>query len=134
MTRFFAADKVVAARLSDTGDTATFVLAAEDGAETTLSLPVRQLAPLVAAAQSLAGRLEDSGGAPPAPAAAPQPVERWAVRPEADEEHVVLGFRLAKGMQISLRLHRTAAQAFVRALSSLLGRYTPAPPPPKARH
>ena len=125
--RFFAADKVVAARLSDTGESATFVLADEDGAEVTVSLPARQLEPLAATAQSLAGRLAEAAPPGPPPGAA-IPVERWAVRPEPDDEHVVLSFRLAKAVQIELRLTRGAAQGFTRALSSLLGRLTPAAP------
>ncbi len=132
MMRFFAADKVVAARLSDTGGSATFVLADEGGAEVSVSLPAGQLDSLAATAQSLAGRLAEAAPAGQVPGGA-IPVERWAVRPEPDDEHVVLAFRLAKGVQIELRLTRAAAQGFTRALSSLLGRLTPAAPS-KSRH
>jgi hypothetical protein len=127
-----SAERVVSARVSDTGDEIAVLLRTESGEETELRLPVDQIDVLSALLAQAAAKLDPEA---PAPARAPPvfPVEWWTVRPEPDEEHIVLGFRMGKGAPLSLRMHRTAAQAYVQALTSLLGKPLPAAPS-KLRH
>ncbi|OAN43978.1 hypothetical protein A6A04_08835 [Paramagnetospirillum marisnigri] len=132
MKRVISAQQVLSARTSDTGDGVRLVLLDESGEEAVVTLPLDQLSILSSWLQH-AERLADteqSNPAAPAPAIA---VEKWTIRPEADEEYLTLGFRLARGGEINLRMHRSGAAAYVKALGSLLGRLLPAPPS-KAKH
>lgn len=136
MKHEISAAQVVSARASDTGDAVRVVLADEAGEEHLVILPLDQLA-LLSAWLEQAGRVpaEDSplpaaGTGPTVPA---QSVDRWTIQPEADDEHIVLGFKLAKGAEMSLRMHRSGVAAFAKALTSMLGRLLPAPPS-KAKH
>lgn len=136
MKRELSAEQVVCARVSDTGEEVSLVLRNESGEQTVLHLPVGQLGTLQAWLEQASAKIAPTPGSPErAPDRAPAvfPVETWNVRPEPDEEHVILGFRISKGMELSLRIHRNAARAYVQALSSLLGRTLPASPS-KARH
>ncbi|BAE51184.1 hypothetical protein [Paramagnetospirillum magneticum] len=136
MKHEISAAQVVSARASDTGDAVRVVLADEAGEEHLVILPLDQLA-LLSAWLEQAGRVpaEDS----PLPAAGTgstvpaQSVDRWTIQPEADDEHIVLGFKLAKGAEMALRMHRSGVAAFAKALTSMLGRLLPAPPS-KAKH
>jgi hypothetical protein len=130
MKHEISAAQVVSARASDTGDAVRVVLADESGEEHVVILPLDQLA-LLSAWLDQAGRVpaEDS----PQTAANAQSVERWTIQPEADDEHIVLGFKLAKGAEMGLRMHRSGVAAFAKALTSMLGRLLPAPPT-KAKH
>jgi hypothetical protein len=131
MKQVISAAQVVSARPSDTGEAVRLVLADENGEEHVVILPRDQLS-LLAAWLEQAG-----GGAPAAPAtradeaASPSPpaqaVERWTIQPEADDEHVLLGFKLAKGAGMTLRMHRSGVAAYAKALQSMLGRLLPAP-------
>ncbi|TAN61939.1 MAG: hypothetical protein EPN20_11595 [Magnetospirillum sp.] len=127
MKKVIAARQVVSARTSDTGDAVRVVLIDEAGDESVVLLPLDQLA-ILSSWLEQAGRLAESKASEPGPAAPLMQVERWTVRPEADEEYVVLGFRLARGVEVNLRMHRTGAAAYVKALGSLLGRMLPSSP------
>ncbi|MGE5503695.1 MAG: hypothetical protein ACM31L_04665 [Actinomycetota bacterium] len=132
MKTALSAERVVSARVSDTGDEINLLLRTATGDDTEVRLPLDQLGLLSALLAQAAAKVDPDA---PAPARAPPvfPVEWWTVRPEPDEEHIVLGFRMGKGTQLSLRMHRSAAQAYVQALTSLLGKALPAAPS-KARH
>ncbi|RAU22727.1 hypothetical protein CU669_07870 [Paramagnetospirillum kuznetsovii] len=132
MKRIIAAQQVLSARTSDTGDGVRVVLLDESGEETVVTLPLDQLA-ILSSWLEQAGRLADGEPASARPPAPSIQVEKWTVRPEADEEFLTLGFRLVKGGEINLRMHRTGAAAYVKALASLLGRLLPASPS-KAKH
>ena len=132
MKKVIAARQVVSARTSDTGDSIRLVLLDESGDESVVMLPLDQLA-ILSSWLEQAGRLADTETAPKGPSAPVMQIERWTVGPEADEEFVVLGFRLAKGAEVNLRMHRTGAAAYVKALGSLLGRMLPASPS-KVKH
>jgi len=136
MKKVIAAKQVVSARASDTGDEIRLVLLDEAGDESVVMLPLDQLA-ILASWLEQARRLSNPDPAQPsAPGATPQPVmaiERWSVRPEADEENLTMVFKLAQGMEIALSMHRRGAGTFAKALNSLLGRMLPAPQS-KARH
>ncbi len=132
MKKTIAARQVVSARASDTGDSVRLVLLDEAGEENVVLLPLDQLA-ILSSWLERAGQLAGTEAAPSGATVPAMQVERWTVRPEADEEYVMLGFKLAKGVEISLRMHRSGAAAYVKALSSLLGRLLPASPS-KARH
>jgi hypothetical protein len=127
MKKVIAARQVVSARTSDTGDTVRVVLIDEAGDESVVMLPLDQLT-ILSSWLDQAGKLAEGHAPASGPAAPPMQVERWTLRPESDEEYVVLGFRLAQGVEINLRMHRTGAAAYVKALSSLLGRMLPASP------
>ncbi|MBI2236411.1 MAG: hypothetical protein HYU60_05570 [Magnetospirillum sp.] len=132
MRKVVAADQVVSLRVSDTADEIELLLRVEGGDDMVVRLPADQLGPLAAWVEQTAARAEPEAG--PLSGKGPIfPVELWTVRPEPDEEHVILGFRMGKGMEVSLRMHRKAAGAYVQALSSLLGRTLPAAPS-KVRH
>jgi hypothetical protein len=135
MKQVISAAQVVSARPSDTGEAVRLVLADENGEEHVVILPRDQFS-------LLAAWLEQAGGsAPAAPtaekdeAASPSPppsppaqaVERWTIQPEADDEHVLLGFKLARGAGMTLRMHRSGVAAYAKALQSMLGRLLPAP-------
>ena len=124
MKKVITARQVVSARTSDTGDTVRVVLLDEAGDESVVMLPLDQLA-ILSSWLEQAGRLAASESSPAAPT---MQIERWTVGPEADEEYVVLGFRLAKGAEVNLRMHRSGAATYVKALGSLLGRMLPASP------
>jgi hypothetical protein len=138
MKHEISAAQVVSARASDTGDAIRVVLADESGEEHVVILPLDQMS-------LLSAWLEQAGGIPAEDAALPstssvpssaipaQSVERWTIQPEADDEHIVLGFKLAKGAEMSLRMHRSGVAAYAKALTSMLGRLLPAPPT-KAKH
>lgn len=135
MKRTINADKVVSARLSDTGDAVQVTFADDDGQETVISLPAMQLGLLAGWLDQAASRL---GSAAPSDSDAKRqppifPIEWWTVRPEPDEEHLVLGFRMPKGMELALRIHRNAAANYAQALTSLLGGFAPGSPS-KAKH
>lgn len=132
MKKLITARQVLSARTSDTGDGVRLVLLDESGEESVVTLPLDQLSILSSWLEQASRLADGERGGPSCPAPA-IPVEKWTIRPEADEEHLTLGFRLAKGGEITLRMHRTGAAAYARALSSLLGRLLPASPS-KARH
>jgi hypothetical protein len=132
MKKVIAAEQVVSARTSDTGDAVRVVLLDEAGEESVVTFPLDQLA-ILSSWLEQAGRLSGGGEAATGPAAPVLQVDRWTIRPEVDEEHIVLGFRLAKGVEVNLRMHRSGAAAYVKALNSLLGRLLPAAPT-KAKH
>ncbi|TAN77925.1 MAG: hypothetical protein EPN20_01400, partial [Magnetospirillum sp.] len=118
MKRTIYADRVVSARLSDTGDQVHVILADDEGRETILSLPATQIGLMAGWLDQVGSRLD---AAPPVDENAKRqppifPVEWWTVRPEADEEHLVLGFRMPKGIELALRIHRNAAASYVQAL------------------
>lgn len=125
MKKVITARQVVSARASDTGDSIRLVLLDESGEESVVMLPLDQLA-ILSSWLEQAGRLAETESAPKGPSAPVMQIERWTVGPEADEEFVVLGFRLAKGAEVNLRMHRTGAATYVKALGSLLGRLLPA--------
>ncbi len=127
MKKVITARQVVSARTSDTGDAIRVVLLDEAGDESVVMLPLDQLA-ILSSWLEQAGRLADSASSPKGPATPTMQIERWTVGPEADEEYVVLGFRLAKGAEVNLRMHRSGAATYVKALGSLLGRMLPASP------
>ena len=134
MKREISAIQVVSARTSDTGDSVRLVLLDEAGEENVVLLPLDQLG-LLSSWLDKAGRMADADPASPgkttqAPTLA---VERWSIQPEPDEEHLLLSFKMAKGAEMNLRMHRNAISAYVKALSSLLSRTLPASPS-KARH
>ncbi|KIM00553.1 hypothetical protein CCC_03155 [Paramagnetospirillum magnetotacticum MS-1] len=134
MKHEISAAQVVSARASDTGDAVRVVLADQSGEEHVVVLPLDQLA-LLSAWLEQAGRAPSEDPAHPAagPTAPAQSVERWTIQPEADDEHIVLGFKLAKGAEMALRMHRSGVAVFAKALTSMLGRLVPAPPT-KAKH
>jgi hypothetical protein len=136
MKHEISAAQVVSARASDTGDAIRVVLADESGEEHVVILPKDQLALLTAWLEQ-AGRVPAEDVPHPArstPSTAPaQTVERWTIEPEADDEHILLGFKLAKGAEMSLRMHRSGVAAYAKALTSMLGRLLPAPQT-KAKH
>jgi len=137
MKHEISAAQVVSARASDTGDAVRLVLADESGEEHVVILPLDQLA-LLSAWLEQAGRVPTEEAPSPATSAQPpatpaQSVERWTIQPEADDEHILLGFKLAKGAEMSLRMHRSGVAAYAKALQSMLGRLLPAPPS-KAKH
>ena len=126
MKKVVSADHVVSMRVSDTADEFELLLRGSGGEETVLRLPLDQLVPLSAWVEQTAAHAEPETPAP-SPGKGPVfPVEFWTVRPELDEEHLILGFRMGKGMEISLRMHRKAAGPYAQAVSSLLGRTMPA--------
>lgn len=131
MKHEISAAQVVSARPSDTGEAVRVVLADESGEEHLVILPRDQLA-LLSAWLEQAGRFHQEETPSPSPAPAPAPtaqaVERWTVQPEADDEHILLGFKLGKGAEMSLRMHRSGVAAFAKAMTSLLGRTLPAAP------
>lgn len=137
MKQVISAAQVVSARASETGEAVRLVLADDSGEEHVVILPRDQMA-------LLAAWLEQAGGVPaeeeaaeaassPPPSPPAQAVERWTIQPEADDEHILLGFKLAKGAEMSLRMHRGGVAAYAKALQSMLGRLLPAPPS-KAKH
>lgn len=138
MKHEISAAQVVSARASETGDAVRVVLADQSGEEHVVILPLDQLA-LLSAWLEQAGRISadeaplPAQGAPAAAVAPAQSVERWTIQPEADDEHIVLGFKLAKGAEMSLRMHRSGVAAYAKALTSMLGRLLPAPQT-KAKH
>jgi hypothetical protein len=136
MKHEISAAQVVSARASDTGDAVRVVLADESGEEHVVILPKDQLALLTAWLEQ-AGRVPAEEAPHPsksAPSSAPaQSVERWTIEPEADDEHILLGFKLGKGADMSLRMHRSGVAAYAKALTSMLGRLLPAPQT-KAKH
>jgi len=133
MKKVIAARQVVSARTSDTGDAVRVVLLDEAGDESVVMLPLDQLA-ILSSWLEQAGRQAEGETASPKRAALPViQIERWTVGPDTDEEYVVLGFRLAMGAEVKLRMHRTGAAAYVKALGSLLGRMLPASPS-RTRH
>jgi hypothetical protein len=132
MKKVITAEQVVSARTSDTGDAVRLVLLDEAGEESVVILPLDQLAVLSSWLEQ-AGRLSGMGEPKQGQAAPAMQVDRWTIRPEADEEFILLGFRLAKGIEVNLRMHRSGASAYVKALGSLLGRMLPAASS-KARH
>ena len=136
MKHEISAAQVVSARASDTGDAVRVVLADESGEEHVVILPLDQLA-LLSAWLEQAGRVPAEEAPQPAksapPAAPAQSVERWTIQPEADDEHILLGFKLGKGAEMSLRMHRSGVAAYAKALTSMLGRLLPAPPT-RAKH
>lgn len=123
MKRLIEAQRVISARTSDTGDGIRLVLLDDLGEEMVVTLPLEELAGLKSWLDD-AGRKAglDGGGGPPEPVQ----VDRWSIRPEPDEEYLVLGFRLVNQMELALRLHRGAAAQYGKALQSLLGRMLPA--------
>ncbi len=129
MRKVISASQVLSARTSDTGDGVRLALLDEAGEEAVVTLPLDQLS-ILSAWLEQAGRLAqaDPAASPPPPSPPAMMVERWTIRPEADEEHITLGFRMAKGGEIALRMHRAGASAYVKALGSLLGRLLPSPP------
>lgn len=137
MKHEISAAQVISARASETGDAVRVVLADESGEEHVVILPLDQLA-LLSAWLEQAGRIPaeepplPAQGAPAAVAPA-QSVERWTIQPEADDEHILLGFKLARGAEMSLRMHRSGIAAYAKALTSMLGRLLPAPQT-KAKH
>jgi hypothetical protein len=132
MKRVISAQQVLSARTSDTGDGVRLVLLDENGEEAVVTLPLDQLA-ILSSWLEQAGRLAGADPARPLSNAPSIQVEKWTVRPEVDEEFLTLGFRLVKGGEINLRMHRSGAAAYVKALGSLLGRMLPASPS-KAKH
>jgi len=136
MKHEISATQVVSARASETGDAVRVVLADESGEEHVVILPLDQLA-LLSAWLEQAGRIPAEEASQPAqdtPITAPaHSVERWTIQPEADDEHILLGFKLAKGAEMSLRMHRSGVAAYAKALTSMLGRLLPAPPT-RAKH
>ncbi|EME69820.1 hypothetical protein H261_11650 [Paramagnetospirillum caucaseum] len=136
MKHEISAAQVVSARASDTGDAVRLVLADESGEEHVVILPLDQLA-LLSAWLEQAGRVPAEEAPQPVDGASSslpaQSVERWTIQPEADDEHILLGFKLAKGAEMSLRMHRSGVAAYAKALTSMLGRLLPAPPS-KAKH
>ncbi|CAA7617376.1 conserved hypothetical protein [Candidatus Terasakiella magnetica] len=136
MKKVISAQQVLSARTSDTGESVRVVLLDESGEETVVMLPLDQLG-ILASWLETAGRMAEAegagAGAAKGPTAPVMQVDRWTVRPEADDESVVLGFRLANGGEINLRMHRGGTGTFVRSLNSLLGRMMPASPT-KTRH
>jgi hypothetical protein len=121
MKKVIQAAQVLSARTCDTGDGVRLVLLDEAGDEQVVVLPLDQLSTLTSWLEH-AESLATGPDGPPAPI---HQIERWTIRPEADEEHLVLGFKLTKGAEVNLRMHRSGAAAFVKALSSLLGRLLP---------
>jgi hypothetical protein len=138
MKHEISAAQVVSARASDTGDAVRVVLADESGEEHVVVLPLDQLA-LLSAWLEQAGRIPveeaplPSQGSTATASPPAQSVERWTLQPEADDEHILLGFKLAKGAEMSLRMHRSGVAAYAKALTSMLGRLLPAPQT-KAKH
>lgn len=138
MKHKISAAQVVSARASDTGDAIRVVLADESGEEHVVILPLDQMS-LLSAWLEQAGGISSEDAALPSTSSVPssaipaQSVERWTIQPEADDEHIVLGFKLAKGAEMSLRMHRSGVAAYAKALTSMLGRLLPAPPT-KAKH
>lgn len=128
MKQVISAAQVVSARPSDTGDAIRLVLADETGEEHVVTLPRDQLSLLSAWLRQAGGAApaeeEDAAGPSSLPA---QEVERWTIQPEADDEHVLLGFKLGKGAGMTLRMHRSGVAAYAKALQSMLGRLLPAP-------
>ncbi|CUW40314.1 protein of unknown function [Magnetospirillum sp. XM-1] len=139
MKHEISAAQVVSARASDTGDAIRVVLADESGEEHVVILPLDQMTLLSAWLEQAGGIPAEDASSPPSTSSAPaaaipaQSVERWTIQPEADDEHIVLGFKLAKGAEMSLRMHRSGVAAYAKALTSMLGRLLPAPPT-KAKH
>lgn len=132
MKKVITAEQVVSARTSDTGDAVRLVLLDDSGEESVVILPLDQLA-ILSSWLEQAGQLSGIGEPKQGQAAPVMQVDRWTVRPESDEEHVLLGFRLARGIEINLRMHRSGASAYIKALGSLLGRMLPAAAS-KAKH
>ncbi|MBI3444284.1 MAG: hypothetical protein HY055_02700 [Magnetospirillum sp.] len=132
MKREISAIQVVSARTTETGDTLRLVLLDEAGEENLVHLPLDQLA-LLSSWLDQAGNHAGTGPGHVKAAAPTLAVERWTIQPEADEEHLLLGFKMAKGAEINLRMHRNAVSAYIKALASVLGRTLPASPS-KAKH
>ncbi|MEW5728934.1 MAG: hypothetical protein AB1918_13990, partial [Pseudomonadota bacterium] len=124
-----AAEAVMAARLSDTGDEVRLSLRDDQGGDIQLTLPVEQMAVLREWIDRVVPASPSPGGRKPAVFA----IESWAVRPAEDDETIVVTFRLARAAEFAFALPRMAARRFAHALSVLLGTLPP-DAPSQSRH